>query len=105
MERRVEASELRKAGCKARDAVDRGEVVGVVKGCERDAGGDRVTRLRVDAAWPGEEAAAVHDSVWVRADRTVAEDCAFMPFAYVEESANTLTNAIFGPVGKIPVQI
>ena len=41
-------------------------------------------------------------SVRARADRAVAEDCAFMPFAYVEASANILTNAALDPFGKIP---
>ncbi|MEM9249838.1 MAG: formate dehydrogenase subunit alpha [Pseudomonadota bacterium] len=37
-----------------------------------------------------------------RADRAVAEDCVFMPFAYVEAAANTLTNPQLDPYGKIP---
>ena len=38
----------------------------------------------------------------VRADRAVAEDMVFMPFAYVEAAANILTNPALDPFGKIP---
>ncbi len=37
-----------------------------------------------------------------RADRAVSEDCAFMPFAFVEAAANILTNPQLDPYGKIP---
>lgn len=37
-----------------------------------------------------------------RADRAVAEDMVFLPFAYVEAAANLLTNAAIDPYGKIP---
>ncbi len=37
-----------------------------------------------------------------RADRAVAEDMVFVPFAYVEAAANLLTNPALDPVGKIP---
>ena len=37
-----------------------------------------------------------------RADRAVSEDCAFMPFAFVEAAANVLTNPQLDPWGKIP---
>ena len=37
-----------------------------------------------------------------RADRAVAPDMVFLPFAYVEAAANLLTNAAIDPVGKIP---
>ncbi len=37
-----------------------------------------------------------------RADRAVAEDMVFIPFAYVEASANILTNPQLDPYGKIP---
>jgi formate dehydrogenase major subunit len=37
-----------------------------------------------------------------RADRAVAEDCVFIPFAYVEAAANILTNPQLDPYGKIP---
>ncbi|MEO0622680.1 MAG: formate dehydrogenase subunit alpha [Pseudomonadota bacterium] len=37
-----------------------------------------------------------------RADRAVAEDMVFIPFAYVEAAANTLTNPQLDPYGKIP---
>ncbi|MFY0690346.1 MAG: formate dehydrogenase subunit alpha [Paracoccaceae bacterium] len=40
--------------------------------------------------------------VMVRADRGVAEDNVFLPFAYVEAAANILTNAALDPYGKIP---
>jgi len=41
-------------------------------------------------------------TVDARADRNVAEDCAFLPFAYVEAAANILTNPTLDPWGKIP---
>jgi predicted molibdopterin-dependent oxidoreductase YjgC len=37
-----------------------------------------------------------------RADRAVAEDMVFLPFAYVEAAANILTNPQLDPYGKIP---
>jgi formate dehydrogenase major subunit len=37
-----------------------------------------------------------------RADRAVAEDMVFIPFAYVEAAANILTNPVLDPFGKIP---
>ena len=37
-----------------------------------------------------------------RADRGVAEDNVFLPFAYVEAAANILTNSALDPYGKIP---
>ena len=37
-----------------------------------------------------------------RADRAVAEDMVFVPFAYVEAAANVLTNPQLDPYGKIP---
>ena len=37
-----------------------------------------------------------------RADRAIAEDMVFVPFAYVEASANLLTNPQLDPYGKIP---
>ena len=40
--------------------------------------------------------------VMARADRAVAEDMVFLPFAYVEASANILTNSALDPYGKIP---
>jgi formate dehydrogenase major subunit len=40
--------------------------------------------------------------VMVRADRAVAQDNVFLPFAYVEAAANILTNAALDPYGKIP---
>ena len=41
-------------------------------------------------------------TVMARADRAVAEDMVFMPFAYVEAAANILTNPAIDPYGKIP---
>ena len=37
-----------------------------------------------------------------RADRAVARDMVFLPFAYVEAAANLLTNPAIDPYGKIP---
>ncbi len=37
-----------------------------------------------------------------RADRAVARDMVFIPFAFVEAAANTLTNPQLDPFGKIP---
>ncbi|MDQ2090646.1 formate dehydrogenase subunit alpha [Marimonas arenosa] len=41
-------------------------------------------------------------TVMARADRAVAEDMVFLPFAYVEAAANVLTNPALDPYGKIP---
>ncbi|MEM9852222.1 MAG: formate dehydrogenase subunit alpha, partial [Pseudomonadota bacterium] len=41
-------------------------------------------------------------TVMARADRAVAEDMVFLPFAYVEAAANILTNSALDPYGKIP---
>jgi formate dehydrogenase major subunit len=41
-------------------------------------------------------------TVMARADRAVAEDMVFVPFAYVEAAANILTNPQLDPWGKIP---
>ncbi len=40
--------------------------------------------------------------IMARADRAVAEDMVFLPFAYVEAAANILTNPALDPDGKIP---
>ena len=40
--------------------------------------------------------------IMARADRAVAEDMVFVPFAYVEAAANLLTNPQLDPWGKIP---
>jgi len=40
--------------------------------------------------------------IMARADRAVAEDMVFVPFAYVEAAANMLTNPQLDPYGKIP---
>ena len=40
--------------------------------------------------------------IMVRADRAIAEDMVFIPFAYVEAAANMLTNSAIDPYGKIP---
>ncbi len=41
-------------------------------------------------------------TMMARADRAVAEDMVFVPFAYVEAAANILTNPAIDPYGKIP---
>ena len=41
-------------------------------------------------------------AVMARADKAVAEDMVFLPFAYVEAAANILTNPQLDPYGKIP---
>jgi formate dehydrogenase major subunit len=41
-------------------------------------------------------------TLMARADRAVAEDMVFIPFAYVEAAANILTNPVLDPFGKIP---
>lgn len=41
-------------------------------------------------------------TVMARADRAIARDNVFLPFAYVEAAANILTNAALDPYGKIP---
>ncbi|NNU79002.1 formate dehydrogenase subunit alpha [Halovulum dunhuangense] len=41
-------------------------------------------------------------TVAARADRAVAEDTVFLPFAFVESAANVLTNPQLDPFGKIP---
>ena len=41
-------------------------------------------------------------TIMARADRAIAEDMIFVPFAYVEAAANTLTNPALDPYGKIP---
>ena len=40
--------------------------------------------------------------IMARADRAVAPDMVFLPFAYVEAAANLLTNPAIDPYGKIP---
>ncbi|MEL6794969.1 MAG: molybdopterin dinucleotide binding domain-containing protein, partial [Pseudomonadota bacterium] len=40
--------------------------------------------------------------IMARADRAVSEDMIFIPFAFVEAAANTLTNPQLDPFGKIP---
>lgn len=41
-------------------------------------------------------------TIMARADRAIAEDMVFVPFAYVEAAANILTNPAIDPYGKIP---
>ncbi len=41
-------------------------------------------------------------TIMARADRAIAEDMVFVPFAYVEAAANVLTNPALDPYGKIP---
>ena len=40
--------------------------------------------------------------IMARADRAVAPDMVFVPFAFVEAAANLLTNPALDPYGKIP---
>jgi formate dehydrogenase major subunit len=40
--------------------------------------------------------------IMARADRAIAQDMVFVPFAYVEAAANVLTNSAIDPYGKIP---
>ncbi len=40
--------------------------------------------------------------IMARADRDVAQDMVFVPFAFVEAAANILTNPQLDPYGKIP---
>ncbi|WP_368186066.1 formate dehydrogenase subunit alpha [Aestuariibius sp. HNIBRBA575] len=40
--------------------------------------------------------------IMARADRAIAPDMVFVPFAYVEAAANVLTNPAIDPYGKIP---
>ena len=40
--------------------------------------------------------------IMARADRAIAPDMVFLPFAYVEAAANILTNSAIDPYGKIP---
>ncbi len=40
--------------------------------------------------------------IMARADRAVAPDMVFLPFAFVEAAANLLTNSAIDPYGKIP---
>ncbi len=41
-------------------------------------------------------------TIMARADRAVAPDMVFLPFAFVEAAANILTNSAIDPYGKIP---
>ena len=41
-------------------------------------------------------------NLMARADRSISEDCVFVPFAFTEAAANLLTNAALDPFGKIP---
>jgi len=41
-------------------------------------------------------------AIMARADRAIAPDMVFLPFAYVEAAANILTNPALDPYGKIP---
>ena len=62
--------------------------------------------LRKLGAAPGEtimvETRRGRIEIATRADRAVAEDMVFIPFAYVEAAANILTNPQLDPYGKIP---
>jgi formate dehydrogenase major subunit len=62
--------------------------------------------LRKLGVTPGEKVAVKtrrgEIAIAARADRAVAEDMVFIPFAYVEAAANILTNPQLDPYGKIP---
>ncbi|MEL6477522.1 MAG: formate dehydrogenase subunit alpha [Pseudomonadota bacterium] len=64
---------------------------------------DTLARLGVA---PGEkirvETRRGHIEIMARADRALAADMIFIPFAYVEAAANILTNPQLDPFGKIP---
>ncbi len=62
--------------------------------------------LRALGAQPGDmlrlETRRGEIEIMARADRAVAPDMVFLPFAYVEAAANLLTNPAVDPFGKIP---
>ncbi|MAS42489.1 MAG: formate dehydrogenase subunit alpha [Rhodobacteraceae bacterium] len=62
--------------------------------------------LKKLGAWPGDlmevETRRGVIRLSARSDRAVAEDMAFIPFAFVEAAANLLTNPALDPYGKIP---
>lgn len=62
--------------------------------------------LKLMDLWPGDvvRLSTRRGSVelMVRADRAVSEGNVFMPFAFVEAAANTMTNSALDPFGKIP---
>ena len=62
--------------------------------------------LRQLGVAPGErirvETRRGHIEIMARADRAVADNMIFIPFAYVEAAANILTNPQLDPYGKIP---
>jgi formate dehydrogenase major subunit len=62
--------------------------------------------LKLMDLWPGDvvrlSTRRGSVEVMVRADRAVSEDNVFMPFAFVEAAANTMTNSALDPFGKIP---
>ena len=62
--------------------------------------------LKKLGAWPGDlmevETRRGAIRLSARSDRAVAEDMAFIPFAFVEAAANLLTNPALDPFGKIP---
>ncbi len=64
------------------------------------------TTLRKLGAQPGEHLRLTTKRgsirIMARADRAVAQDMVFLPFAYVEAAANILTNPAVDPYGKIP---
>ncbi len=62
--------------------------------------------LKLMDLWPGDvvrlSTRRGSVEVMVRADRAVSEGNVFMPFAFVEAAANTMTNSALDPFGKIP---
>ncbi|MFZ3581219.1 formate dehydrogenase subunit alpha [Loktanella sp. DJP18] len=62
--------------------------------------------LRAMAVAPGEMVTLTtrrgEITIMARADRAVARDMVFLPFAFVEAAANLLTNPAIDPFGKIP---
>jgi len=67
--------------------------------------GSMTRRSKVLDAVEPEANCSLHPSTlrkMARADRAVAPDMVFLPFAYVEAAANILTNPAIDPFGKIP---
>ena len=77
------------------DALEPGATCGLHPATLRRLGVRPGARVRVTSRRGSVEAMA-------RADRAVAEDMVFLPFAFVEAAANLLTNPALDPWGKIP---
>ena len=81
--------------------------VAAAAGSACDAGKPHVSEtLRAMGVAPGDliriETRRGAIEIMARADRAIAEDMVFVPFAYVEAAANVLTNPQLDPYGKIP---